>query len=113
MKIRVAYIIGHGHSGSTLLDLMLGTHSTFVSTGEVKHLGAAVHGTKHDLCICGQTISDCPFWQRVLSGAPSPMDDEFLFNRISEVAEAKSLSIVRRISNGSARFWPIQSLTFA
>jgi bifunctional enzyme CysN/CysC len=35
MKTKVIYIIGSAHSGSTLLDLILGTHSRIAGVGEV------------------------------------------------------------------------------
>ena len=37
-KIPVIYVVGNGHSGSTLLDLMLGSHSKIESVGELKKL---------------------------------------------------------------------------
>jgi len=37
-KIKLIYILGLGHSGSTLLDFILGSHSKFESVGEIKIL---------------------------------------------------------------------------
>jgi len=36
--VSVVYILGSGHSGSTLLDLILGAHPGFSSSGEVAKL---------------------------------------------------------------------------
>lgn len=56
------YVTCPGHSGSTLLDLMLGAHSRVVSLGELKKLGSA--GVES--CSCGSApVSCCPFWQQV------------------------------------------------
>jgi hypothetical protein len=38
MMARVAYITSLGHSGSTLLDLMIAAHSRTLNIGEVKSL---------------------------------------------------------------------------
>jgi len=64
----IVYIIGVGHSGSTLLDLLLGSHSKTVSVGELIALSsvgkpgrqARILGAP---CDCGApTKADCPFW---------------------------------------------------
>ena len=34
-KFKVVYIMGRGHSGSTMLDLMLGNHEKIHSVGEL------------------------------------------------------------------------------
>ena len=35
-QIQLVYITGRGHSGSTLLDLLISAHSEVVSVGEAK-----------------------------------------------------------------------------
>lgn len=63
-KLTVIYILGTAHSGSTLLDLILGSHFSVVSTGE---LWAFPYWVKEDrFCSCGEPIRQCPFWARVL-----------------------------------------------
>ena len=61
---RVAYITCRGHSGSTLLDLLISGHGRAVSVGEAKCFSAG-----NDLstrCTCGSSsIRECPFWLRV------------------------------------------------
>lgn len=52
-----------GHSGSTLLNMILGTHSDIVSVGELMHLS---EDWEKGRCICGQSLKDCPFWSRVV-----------------------------------------------
>lgn len=76
--MKVAYIVGLGRSGSTLLDLMLNAHSGVFTVGEVKalaqyaHLRKPVyrkprgHWTNGNRCTCGtETIWDCAFWSAV------------------------------------------------
>lgn len=57
-------IIGHGHSGSTLLDMILGSHSEMVSLGEVDRLHSFFF--RHNaMCTCGRPFPECGFWQEV------------------------------------------------
>jgi len=58
-------IAGAGHSGSTLLSLILGSHSRIVSVGEVFVLGEYVRENR--LCTCSRSVADCPFWRGVLA----------------------------------------------
>ncbi len=65
---QLIYIAGSGHSGSTLLDMMLGGHSQISSLGEVHRLTMnACAKTDFELhrCTCGLTVEACPFWQKV------------------------------------------------
>lgn len=60
--IKVVYVTCRGHSGSTLLDLLLSSHPAVVSVGEVKLL----KGERIEPCNCGAaTPAECPFWRRV------------------------------------------------
>ena len=60
MKKRVAFITGSGHSGSTLLALVLGSHKRTFGLGEISSL--------YKICstdspkICGICETECPFW---------------------------------------------------
>jgi hypothetical protein len=58
--LRVVYIAGMGHSGSTLLDLLLSGHSRIASVGEAKML--AREGLS---CTCRRRLEECPFWSAV------------------------------------------------
>jgi hypothetical protein len=60
---RVAYVCSSGRSGSTLLDLMLGSHPRFESLGEIDHLPKNL--TLNTPCSCGAPARECPFWSRV------------------------------------------------
>jgi hypothetical protein len=70
MRRRVVYIAGLGHSGSTLLDLILGTHSAVVGLGEVGRVVAAEAANPGQgdgtTCSCGYRAADCHFWGRLL-----------------------------------------------
>ena len=69
--MRVIYISGTSHSGSTLLDLMLNAHPAIFASGEVLKLNRqlkikdARRGT-HAPCSCGApSLWECQFWPAV------------------------------------------------
>lgn len=57
---QIIYIAGSGHSGSTLLDLLLGSHSKIVSLGELGQLSRFFRD--NEPCTCGASIRQCDFW---------------------------------------------------
>jgi hypothetical protein len=61
MQNKFIYIMGRGHSGSTILDALLGNGENAFSLGEL------VSGIfkKEDVCSCGKKIKDCSFWSEV------------------------------------------------
>jgi len=64
MTVKVIYILGLGHSGTTLLSRILGTHSQIVATGGSKNVPLFVNGEKD--CSCGATHPrNCSFWSAV------------------------------------------------
>lgn len=65
MNYQVVYILGSGHSGSTLLDLLLGAHPQIWSCGELQSLWRYVASESRS-CACGAPVSQCSFWNEVL-----------------------------------------------
>ena len=68
MSHPLVFIASLGHSGSTLLDLVLGGHSRLVGLGEVAAVlksfaedGASLAGA----CSCGQEAASCAVWGQV------------------------------------------------
>jgi hypothetical protein len=62
--VKVIYIIGAGHSGSTLLDIVLSNHPDIEGVGELTNL--VCRGWKlNEYCACGEPGNDCPFWSAV------------------------------------------------
>ncbi|WP_162141424.1 sulfotransferase [Smaragdicoccus niigatensis] len=60
----VVYIVGPGRSGSTLLELVLGSLSGFHNVGEIVEF--ATRGVLDDeLCSCGTNFRSCDFWNEV------------------------------------------------
>ena len=64
LQPRVLYITSRGHSGSTLLSLLVSGHSQVVSAGELKMLSNP--DPQRRLCSCHRQVpSECPFWGAV------------------------------------------------
>lgn len=57
------YICSAGHSGSTLLDLLLGSHSRIFSLGEISHLPKNI--ALNTRCSCGEAVRQCEFWRSI------------------------------------------------
>ncbi|MBN1238102.1 MAG: sulfotransferase [Gammaproteobacteria bacterium] len=66
--IRTACTLSAGHSGSTLLNLMLGGHPDAVAVGEITHLPKNL--TLNTPCQCGVPIRRCEFWTEVVARLP-------------------------------------------
>jgi hypothetical protein len=62
--VPVLYIGGWGRSGSTLLAHLLGGLDRMVAVGELRYVWQAGPAAD-ELCGCGQTFGECPFWQAV------------------------------------------------
>ena len=62
-KMKVIYILGASHSGTTLTAMVLGALPDLCTIGELKlsHLG----DPEHYPCSCGTLIRACPFWGEV------------------------------------------------
>ena len=67
---KVVYIAGMGYSGSTILDLLLGSHSRMIGLGEIQLL----IGQRYQLlfqdelpyCACSKRMSECDFWKKLV-----------------------------------------------
>ena len=57
------YICSAGHSGSTLLDLLLGSHSRIFSLGEISHLPKNI--ALKTRCSCEEDVGECEFWRPI------------------------------------------------
>jgi hypothetical protein len=55
-------IASAGHSGSTLLDLLIANHSQVCSAGEMNRL--TLHAADR-VCACGATVTSCAYWNSV------------------------------------------------
>lgn len=69
-RIPVIYIAGSGHSGTTLLDMMLDAHPAIVGVGEIMNFAQRSNGhftLNHEgsKCSCGEEFHVCNFWKSV------------------------------------------------
>lgn len=66
-RLPVVFVAGSGHTGSTLLALVLDSHPEIVCIGEssikpkIVRRGAALQQP----CSCGALVASCPFWNAV------------------------------------------------
>ena len=72
VKPQVLYIVGRGHSGSTLLELLLNRNPQAASMGEVNLLGLQLYRTgEHSHwtgeCSCRNRPFECPIWGETLT----------------------------------------------
>ena len=64
MKKTIIYIAGYGRSGSTLLDVILGSHASVRGTGELANIFDSIDDPT-STCSCGESLCNCPIWGRV------------------------------------------------
>lgn len=68
-ELTYVYIASRGHSGSTLLERLLGNHSEFTAMGEVGKLSLQYirheKGKYPGCCSCGLVPMECPAWRNV------------------------------------------------
>lgn len=62
--MKILYVMGSGRSGSTLLDILMGSHPDVVSTGELSHLVRS-GWSNAEICACGTWVTECLFWSAV------------------------------------------------
>ncbi len=63
--VKYLQICSAGRSGSTLLDLLLGSHSNIFSMGEIAHLTKNI--SLNSQCSCGVQVTKCRFWCSVIN----------------------------------------------
>lgn len=73
-KIRVVFIAGSSHSGSTMLGLILGAAPGVVYCGEINQYRRAAWRDRPVACTCGSEYGACPLWSRVYDDLPHGRD---------------------------------------
>ena len=70
-KIKLIYIAGSGHCGSTLLDLIIGSAPDVFSVGELSfyniYRDGQIYNKKNPsyVCTCKNPFNRCPFWKEI------------------------------------------------
>jgi hypothetical protein len=112
MKTKVIYIVGSGHSGSTLLDLLLGSHSRIESVGEARGIGRImtsdrnprVHsGGLKNICTCGALFTECQFWHPIAERIRARGFDEDTFLQVSSSAETDNEIFISEVLRQSGK----------
>ncbi len=86
----VIYILGTAHSGSTLLDVILGSHSDVISTGELWAFPYWIQNNRN--CSCGRPILECPHWGGVLERLNR--EGEWNSGVVSKLKELRELGVL-------------------
>jgi hypothetical protein len=117
--MRLIYIAGTAHSGSTLLDLMLNAHPQMVSVGEILKINRAPKiwrsGALKSACTCGaSTLEQCEFWSRVIrliaeTEGKSLASLDLQDYREVPGARAPNMVMFRAISEASGRDFIVES----
>ena len=61
---KIIYIQGYGHSGTTILDILLGSTEDAFSCGELTFINRS--GIADEFCSCNNRIGQCGFWSPVM-----------------------------------------------
>jgi hypothetical protein len=92
-KSKIIFIASGGHSGSTLLDLTLGSSPEVFSLGELMFFkeynsldSKPQYKTRERVCTCGQQFRQCDFWRRVTGNG---QDDYKIIRHKSLVEDIK------------------------
>lgn len=97
--VPVIYIAGSSHSGSTILDLLLGSHSAVESVGEAKkipELQSQIAKGGRPLCTCQTELTACPLWADLLANEPTDLkrDAEANASLYARILEKQGKSVI-------------------
>lgn len=90
MKLKYVYILGAGHSGSTLLELAVSNQGSVFATGELAHIHQVWRSNA--LCACGESVQTCPAWSDILAGWHD--DDVQIIGALGYSARSKEESFI-------------------
>src|SRR5450432_704887 len=75
-SLRILYIGGYVRSGTTILDMLLGMNTAALAIGEVNLIFRQVVKTAPPVkCSCGEILSECPLWSKVLDRFRAALPD--------------------------------------
>ncbi|MDH5229690.1 MAG: sulfotransferase [Gammaproteobacteria bacterium] len=92
---KVIYIASVGYSGSTLLDMILGSQDDITSLGEVALL--ARYARDRAKCTCGEAVGDCQFWNQVEAELSKQQEKEISLKNFELTPEEVKQSIFRKL----------------
>ena len=78
----LVYIVGKGHSGSTMLELLLNRSANIAAMGEIDMLALQVYRDEETRwvgrCSCGERPQDCSYWGTVIREINSQYGVDFV-----------------------------------
>jgi len=110
---RAVFIAGNGHSGSTLLLLLLGAHRRLVGLGDVaasiRQNTVAPDRFLVAPCSCGRSVAECEFWGPAAAALPG---DSFLAEsyRVVTTSFQDVFGPDRILVDSSRNILPLQAL---
>lgn len=73
---KIIFIAGLGHSGTTLIDLVLSNHTSIIGFGQIYTVYNELKNNtikhKNRVCSCGKDITECDYWSRIISTMNQP-----------------------------------------
>lgn len=92
--MRVVYILGLAHTGTTIIDRILSCYPGTIGLGEAEHLVRKINrGTIGTLpCPCGATTSECSFWGGIV--AQQYATPAAFFAKVVETSRAQGYSAI-------------------
>jgi len=95
--MKILYLMGAGHVGSTVIDVVIGAHPRIESLGEAWKLpGAWADPASDRVCACGVAIQACAFWREARRVWAELVGDDDV---------ARYVALMRRFE-GSRSAWP-------
>ena len=65
-RVRIGYLVGTSHCGSTLMGILMDLHPDMACVGEPGPNRRRLRENQGNLpCSCGQPVGDCKFWTEV------------------------------------------------
>lgn len=116
--IRVGYLTGSGHTGSTLIALFMDAHPQIASVGETAFKRSVRRRREtRQRCSCGETYFTCPFWQRVFRDvkedgydlSPLNWSNEYKYENAwlnKTLSRYSSRRVIRALQNAAAAALP-------
>lgn len=109
--VKYVYICSSRFSGSTLLGLLLGSHSRAVMVGELSHLPKNI--SLNNLCSCGVPVRSCSLWSKVIKRLSEFFHSDLLKNPyklnlglilpsvlVDKIHKKKSYKLKRKVLRG-------------
>lgn len=98
LETEAVYILSAGRSGSTLLNMLLGSHPEALAVGELTHLPKNL--ALNTECSCGEAVRNCGVWRPVaerMGAIADPYHMDLGFISASRVIDHKKLTRAYRI----------------